>query len=96
MNITEIQTKKQLHGNVEEQDKQDLSSDQLVERYEVEKTPFHIVKQNDKFLVTIGKYRLTKELDSRHEAEMDAKRVDWERIMAIMGIMIENYNEINK
>ena len=41
----------------------------------------------------MGKYRLSEKFESYEEANEDAHRVDWERNMQVMGIMIENYSK---
>ncbi len=79
--------------NAEQKTKQDSK---LVERYDVEDTPFTIYKSEDLWYVLLGKYRLSREFNTKEEAEIDANRTDWERTMQVVGIMIENYNETLK
>lgn len=82
----------ELPGNVENTNNVDSSSE-LVEMVKVEDTPFTLIRQEKDWYVTIGKYRISEKIGSKEEAMEDAKRVDWERVMQVCGIMIENYNE---
>lgn len=66
---------------------------ELTEAIPIETTPFTAVRFEDKWFLTMGKYRLTEELGSFQECENDAFRADWERIMSIMQIMIEENNK---
>jgi hypothetical protein len=65
----------------------------LVERENVENTPFTIYKHEKEWFVLIGMYRLSESFKTKEEALEDAKRTDWERMMQVMGVMIENYNK---
>lgn len=64
-----------------------------IEFEDVENTPFTIERNEDKYYVRLGMYQLTDALESEAEALEDAKRVDWERMMQVMGIMIEQYGK---
>jgi len=69
--------------------------EQLVEYEQVPNTPFTIVKQNDKWFVTMGKYRLSEQLETKQEALEESQNESWFRMMQIMRIMIEQY-EVEK
>jgi hypothetical protein len=76
--------------NVETETKQNY----LVEREEIEGTPFTLYRNEDKYYVLLGMYRLNEnEFSSKEDALLDAERKDWFRIMQIVGIMLENYNK---
>ncbi|AXH73042.1 MAG: hypothetical protein [Microviridae sp.] len=78
-------------------DKQNLSlegetnptSKRLFEQTKIHNTPFTAVKMDDKWFLTMGKYRLTNTLTSLKECEAEATDTSWERIMQIIQIMIE-------
>jgi len=72
---------------------QEIKQDYLIEREEVNGTPFTLVKQNENWYVLLGKYRLSEAYQEKEEALKDANRNDWMRTMQVVGIMIENYNE---
>lgn len=77
--------------NAREENNNELNSEQIIEREEVEDTPFMIVKQDEKWFVTLGKYRLTSALDSKEKAREEANKKGWTQIMQVVGIMIEEY-----
>lgn len=62
---------------------------QLFEQIPIENSPFTAVKMEDKWFLTMGKYRLTEPLKSLEECRIEAKDASWLRIMQIMKIMIE-------
>lgn len=93
MNIMKDTQYEELRGNAENTNNVDSSKSELVEMVKVENTPFTLIRQESEWYVTIGKYRISESIGSKEEAMEDAKRVDWERVMQVCGIMIENYNE---
>lgn len=66
----------------------------LLEKIEVENTPFTIVRIDDKWFVTMGKYRLTKPLSNKDEALASALDESWWRIIQVQNIQIENHELI--
>lgn len=76
--------------NAKAQDKQN-SGEQLMQYHQVESTPFTIIKHEKGHTVMIGKYRLSEDYETAKEAMEDAKRMDWDRIMQVMGVMLEEY-----
>lgn len=69
------------------------TSSKLVEHVQIENTPFTVVRHEDKSYVMLGNYRLTEGMKTIVEAEEDAKRFDWERIMQVIGVMIEEFKK---
>lgn len=55
-------------------------------------TPFTIIKGQLGHFVAIGKYRLSEEMEEE-DAKEDAKRVDWDRMMQVMGVMIKEFKK---
>ena len=84
--------------SVDQQDKQNLSSNekQLVEVHDVPGLPFKIIKNDKEWHVVLGRYRLTGALETREEAEEDAKRVDWDRMLQVMTIVADNSHVTNE
>lgn len=82
-----------IHGNAESTNS---INSQLIERIEVENTPFTIIREEEKWFVTLGRYRISQDMKSKEEAIEDAKRIDWDRVLQIMGITIEHYNNKSK
>lgn len=62
---------------------------QLTESHMLENTPFIIVRADTKYFVACGKYRLTTMLDTEEEAEEFARRITWNNITAVIGIIVE-------
>lgn len=84
------------NGMLKETNNNDYSikNEELVERIEVENTPFTVAGVKQGWFVLIGNTRLTDGLESKEEALEDAKRVDWERMMQVMSVMIEQYAKL--
>jgi len=70
-------------------------SRQLLEQVPIEDTPFTAVKLDDKWFLTLGKYRLSEVMPSLEMVKEDAKDASWNRIMQIILIMIKE-NEQQK
>ena len=51
--------------------------EQLLEQHKVDDTPFTLVKYNDKWFLTMGKYRLTEPTPTREETESQVHDVTW-------------------
>ncbi|AXH75535.1 MAG: hypothetical protein [Microviridae sp.] len=76
-------------------DKRTSSSNEMLEKVPIEGTPFHAIRFDQKWFLTMGHYRISEEMNSLKEVQEDAKDASWIRIMQIMNIMIkENYAEI--
>lgn len=81
----EIADKLNGHTNVEETNKASL-----VEYEEVEETPFRVYGSGEnKYVVLMGKYRLTNELE-KEEAIEYAKKMDWDILLQVMTIIASN------
>lgn len=62
---------------------------QLIEKEEVEGTPFTVVKQDDVWFILMGKYRLDPTpFPTKKEAIRDARRFSWDKIVQVAQIMI--------
>jgi len=67
---------------------------QLVETIKVEDTPFQILKWDEKYYLTLGKYRLTEALDTEEQAREEVNNVSWFRLLQVMHIVVKE--EINE
>lgn len=92
METTEL---KHSDTNVESTTKQNSNS-KLFEQVPIENTPFTAVKMDDKWFLTMGKYRLSEKLNSLDEVKAEAMDASWMRIMQIMRIMIEEDKKNNE
>lgn len=81
--------------NVEKTISSQSDSKQLVEQHKIEGTPFTAIKFQERWFLTLGKYRLTNQLGSIEECKAEAEDASWTRIMQVMKIMIEE-NETEK
>lgn len=69
------------------------SNYELMKRKNIENTPFTIITiENNEHFITLGKYRLSEKYETFEEAEQNANTIDWNKIMQIIGIMIEKFN----
>lgn len=94
MNNLQNTTSEKSHGNAKNTNNINYS-EKLIERVEIEETPFTAIKNNEEWFLTMGKYRLTQGMQTLEEVKDNATNTDWFRIMQIIGIMIEEYNEKN-
>jgi len=75
--------------NTNLQDKQESTSNELLEKVPIEDTPFTAIRFENKWFLTMGKYRLTEPVDTLEAVQIDAQRADWYRVMQIINLMIE-------
>lgn len=68
----------------------------LIEKFDVDETPFTIIRQDKDWFVMMGRYRITESLSGYIEAEERAKRTDWTTIMQVIGVMIEEYQNLSE
>lgn len=69
---------------------------QLTEYEQVKGTPFTAVKDNGKWYVLMGKYRLTESFETKTEAVKDAEEITYFRIMQVFQIMMQDYEDQKK
>lgn len=65
----------------------------LLESIAIHNTPFHAVRFENKWFLTLGKYRLTNQLNNLEECKAEANEDGWLRRMQIMKIMITEHLE---
>lgn len=86
--------------NVEETDKQNSSNDQLVEHIAIRtdqgKTPFTASRMEDKWFITIGKYRVPNHFTSYDELVDHVENNLWEMVGLFITVVVEENNQINK
>lgn len=81
-------TQKESSLNTTDQHNNNSSNSELLEQKEIPETPFKAVRMEDKWFLTLGKYRLTEPMQTFEQISDDAHRADWTRIMQIINIMI--------
>lgn len=83
--------KEQSTGTASQENKNKSNSgEQLVEQHAIPNTPFTAIKYDSKWYLTMGKYRLTKELPTKEKAIYESKNASWNRLMQVIQIMIDN------
>ena len=68
-----------------------LSSDEIVRK--VEETPFHILESEKGYCIVIGKYRLTDWYKTQAEAYEDAEKITWNRIIQVIAVLTQKFEE---
>lgn len=61
----------------------------LIERNNVENTPFQIVSLEGYHFGVMAKYRITEKYDTKEEVEQELKEITWNRIIQITALLIE-------
>lgn len=79
-------------------DKQKSSSEneQLVEREPISGTPFDVVKGTNGWFVAMGRYVISEQHETKAIATKDAKKIDWNKVCAVINVTIANYDEFRK
>lgn len=88
---------KKLLESLEDQDKHVLNGlseknhqgEELIQRQEVNNTPFMIITINNESFGTFGKYRITEMYHTKAQCEAELKRIDWNRIIQIIALTTE-------
>jgi len=62
----------------------------LIEREEVQDTPFVIVKVEDMYFGTMGKYAVTESYYEKEKVKEELEKITWNRLVQVVGILIEN------
>jgi hypothetical protein len=64
-------------------------------RHEVEESPFTVVGNNENGWVgTMGKYRITEQFNSKEEAIKDVEVITWNRIVQVL-ILVNQLKEVD-
>lgn len=66
---------------------------ELLQQEQIEGTPFTAVRLDDKWFLTMGKYRLSEPTKTFEEVLEEAKDASWFRIMQLIQIMIEEHEK---
>lgn len=93
------------NGSVSETDKQNYSEKkqkyyedkgQLKEIIPVEGTPFHIIKNDDKYFVVMGMFKISQILATLEDAIEEAEQISWNKIINVVQAMIESHDFYQK
>ena len=72
--------------------KKDERNTELVEKIEVEGTPFTIVRNEELWYILLGKYRLTEGFENKEEALKEANTINWNKILQVCIIVGKEVN----
>lgn len=59
-----------------------------VEMISVKDTPFHAVREGEDWFVVMGNYRITENLESKEKAIEECRTITWNRLIQVIGIML--------
>lgn len=65
------------------------SGNEVIERFQVEKSPFTIISVNGEHFGVMGEYRMTESYESRGACEKELKQITWNRIIQVMMVLEE-------
>ena len=68
---------------------------QLVEHIAIDETPFTVVREGEKWFVVMGQYRLSEAFVNKDVAIRDACGITWNRIIQVLSVALENFNNLN-
>jgi len=81
LELDAMSTKKEKTNN------NDSLNKELIEREEIENSPFTIITVEGKSFGVMGKYRLTEEGKDKDEVRKELKEITWNRIIQVMMIL---------
>ncbi|AXH76169.1 MAG: hypothetical protein [Microviridae sp.] len=70
-------------------DQREEHKDELIERDEVENTPFVMITIKNETFGTFGKYRITEVFHTKQQCKVELLKVDWNRIIQICTLINE-------
>ncbi|AXH75608.1 MAG: hypothetical protein [Microviridae sp.] len=76
------------HYPVTKEDKE-YYKDELIQRDEVENTPFVMITIKGETFGTFGKYRITEPYHTKQQCKVELQRVDWNRIVQVCTLINE-------
>lgn len=87
-----------LDGYVEKIRREDFSEEQLsynekTEMINVPDSPMVVIREGYEWFVVLGKYRLTRALESKEAALKDAERTDWSRTIQVVEIIMKSFKD---
>ncbi|AXH73653.1 MAG: hypothetical protein [Microviridae sp.] len=75
----------------DKQQSRDLNKqgEELIQRDEVENTPFIIITINNESFGTFGKYRITEMYHTKQQCRAELLKMDWNNVVKIMTLVFE-------
>lgn len=81
------------YKNTDQELSKESNSNELVERIPITDTPFTAIRLDNKWFLTMGKYRISEPVDSFEQIQMEAENTTWDRIMQVILIVINEQKE---
>ncbi|AXH71922.1 MAG: hypothetical protein [Microviridae sp.] len=73
--------------------KRNEQGEELIQRDEVENTPFIMITINNETFGTFGKYRITEMYHTKQQCKVELMRIDWNRLVQITSLIVEMLNQ---
>lgn len=70
--------------------------EELIQRDEVENTPFIMITINNETFGTFGKYRITEMYHTKAQCKVELLKMDWNRVIQIMTLIVDMMRENTK
>lgn len=70
-------------------------SEELIERDDVENTPFQIITINKESFGVFGKYRITEPYHTKQQCKVELLNMNWNNVVKIMTLVVETMNSKN-
>ena len=65
---------------------------EIIEREEIENTPFELVKQNNEWFIGWGMFKLTPTFHNKYDAKTYMREQSWHFAISLTAAMIEMHN----
>jgi hypothetical protein len=65
------------------------SNSTLIERENIENTPFTVITENGYSFGVMAEYRITEKYDTVEEVKQELKEITWNKIVQITALLIE-------
>lgn len=74
--------------NAKKANKQKSNSNELIERENINNTPFTIITMEGYSFGVLGEYRITEKNNSKEEIRKELEEITWNRIVQVLMILI--------
>lgn len=68
------------------------NQNQLIEKIEVENTPFLIIHIENDYFGTFGQYRITEIYNTPEQCKKDLENITWNNLVKVMTLVVEMLN----
>lgn len=83
--------------NVNQIDKENSSKEEkLIERINLDNTPFTMVKENGKWFGLMGDYKMTEDLEKMEDVKKLLEKPNWNIIVGLVTAIVHLHTRMNK